>query len=137
MGPAFYDLINPDNNPFAAQMAFLGGINESHNVLALGAQDMLRDGYLNPANGGLSGISAMPSMHNATSTLFMLAAYRIHKNFGHVMLAFLICIIIGSVHLAWHYAVDAYAGIIIALIIWKASCAILKWQDKALGSEPT
>ena len=135
MGPAFYDLINPDTNPFAAQMAFLGGINESHNVLALGAQDMLRDGYLNPANGGLSGISAMPSMHNATSTLFMLAAYRIHKNFGHVMLAFLICIIIGSVHLAWHYAVDAYAGIMIALIIWKASGAILKWQDKALSPQ--
>jgi len=97
MGPAFYDLVNADANPFAAQMAFLGGINESHNVLALGAQDMLREGYLNPASGGLSGISAMPSLHNATSTLFMLAAYRIHKNFGHVMLAFLMCIIIGSV----------------------------------------
>jgi len=62
---ACYDLINADANPFAAQMAFLGGINESHNVLALGAQDMLREGYLNPASGGLSGISAMPSLHNA------------------------------------------------------------------------
>jgi len=60
---------------------------------------------------------------------------RIHKNFGRVMLAFLMCIIIGSVHLAWHYAVDAYAGIIIAFVIWKASGAILKWQDKALGPQ--
>jgi len=65
----------------------------------------------------------------------MLAAYRINKNFGHVMLAFLMCIIIGSVHLAWHYTVDAYAGIIIAFVIWKASGAILKWQDKALGPQ--
>ena len=132
MGPAFYDLINADDNPFAAQMAFLGGVNENHNVLALGAQDMLREAYLNPANGGLSGISAMPSLHNATSTLFMLAAYRINKNFGHVMLAFLLCIVIGSVHLAWHYAVDSYAGIIIAVVLWKASGALLKWQDKLL-----
>ena len=133
MGPAFYDLINAPTNPFAAQMSFLQNLNESHEVMALGAQDMLREGYLNPASGGLSGISAMPSLHNATSTLFMIAAYRIHKTFGHVMLAFLLCIIIGSVHLAWHYAVDAYAGILIAVIMWKLSGAALCWQDKHLA----
>ena len=130
MGPAFYDLVNTSSNPYAAQMSFLQGINETHEVLALGTQDILREGYLNPSSGGLSGISAMPSLHNATSTLFMLAAYRIHKIFGHVMLAFLACIIIGSVHLVWHYAVDAYAGIIIALILWKLSGVALRWQDK-------
>jgi len=130
MGPAFYDLVNTSSNPYAAQMSFLQGINETHEVLALGTQDILREGYLNPSSGGFSGISAMPSLHNATSTLFMLAAYRIHKIFGHVMLAFLACIIIGSVHLAWHYAVDAYAGIIIALILWKLSGVALRWQDK-------
>lgn len=133
MGPAFYDLVNADINPYTAQMAFLSDVNESHEVLALGAQDMLRAGYLNPSNGGLSGISAMPSLHNATSTLFMLAAYRIHKGFGHVMLAFLICIMIGSVHLAWHYAVDAYLGIFIALVIWKISGRAIEWQDRMLA----
>lgn len=132
MGPAFYDLVNAPSNPFAAQMAFLDHVNESHKVLALGAQDTLRVAYLSPSNGGLSGISAMPSLHNATSTLFMLAAYRINKIFGHVMLAFLMCIIIGSVHLAWHYAVDAYLGIIIAVILWKLSAILLRWQDKIL-----
>ncbi|WP_051279352.1 phosphatase PAP2 family protein [Hellea balneolensis] len=138
MGPAFYDLVNAPTNPYASQMAFLGSINESHEVLALGAQDMLRAGYLNPSNGGLSGISAMPSLHNATSTLFMLAAYRINKGFGHVMMAFLICIMIGSVHLAWHYAVDAYLGILIALIIWFVSGRALMWQDKLFKvQEPT
>lgn len=132
MGPAFYDLIDNTNNPFAAQMSMLQAINENHEVIALGTQDMLREGYLNPANGGLSGISAMPSLHNATATLFMLAAYRIHKIFGHVMLAFLMCIIIGSVHLAWHYAVDAYAGIIIAVILWKLAGIATRWQDRVI-----
>jgi len=136
MGPAFYDLVNAPTNPYAAQMAFLGSVNESHEVLALGAQDMLRVGYLNPSNDGLSGISAMPSLHNATSTLFMLAAYRIHKKFGHVMLAFLMCIILGSVHLAWHYAIDAYLGIIIAVIIWKISGIALRWQDRLFTPKP-
>jgi len=137
MGPAFYDLVGAATNPYAPQMAFLQGINESHEVLALGAQDMLRDGYLNPANGGLSGISAMPSLHNATATIFMFAAYRIHKIFGHVMLAFLGCIVIGSVHLAWHYAVDAYAGVFLALIIWYVAGVVLRWQDKVLPPKAT
>ena len=65
----------------------------------------------------------------------MLAAYRIHRKFGHIMLAFLICILVGSVHLAWHYAVDAYAGIIIAIILWKFTAALLSWQDKILPPE--
>lgn len=137
MGPAFYDLINAPANPYATQMNFLESINENTEVLALGTQDILRSNYLNPANGGLSGISAMPSLHNATSTLFMLAAYRIHKKFGHIMLAFLVCIILGSVHLAWHYAVDAYAGILIALIIWWFAGKALSWQDRFLKISPS
>lgn len=132
MGPAFYDLVDAANNPYAAQMAGLGAIHETHPLWAIDSQNMLRSAYLNPAPGQLSGISAMPSIHNATSTLFMLAAYRINKIFGHVMLAFLFCIILGSVHLAWHYAVDAYLGIIIAVILWKLSSLLIKWQDRLL-----
>jgi len=132
MGPAFYDLVDPVNNPYAAQMASLGAIHETHPLWAVDSHAMLREAYLNPAPGQLSGISAMPSIHNATSTLFMLAAYRINKKFGHVMLAFLVCIILGSVHLAWHYAVDAYLGIIISLVLWKVAALMLRCQDKLL-----
>ena len=134
LGPAFYDLVDTANNPYAAQMVQLHAVHESHNLWAINTQDMLRNAYLNPAPGQLSGISAMPSIHNATSTIFMLAAYRINKRFGHVMLAFLICIMLGSVHLAWHYAVDAYLGILIAVVIWKISAPLLRWQDRKLSS---
>ena len=135
MGPAFYDLVDPINNPFAPQITSLNAIHDTHLLWAVDSHAMLRDAYLNPAPGKLSGISAMPSIHNATSTIFMLAAYRIHRKFGHIMLAFLICILVGSVHLAWHYAVDAYAGIIIAIILWKFTAALLSWQDKILPPE--
>jgi len=133
MGPAFYDLVNSANNPYAAQVMALGAIHETHNLWAVDTHAMLREAYLNPAPGQLSGISAMPSVHNATSTLFMLAAYRINKNFGHIMAVFLGFIIIGSVHLAWHYAVDAYAGIVIALILWWVAGKLLPWQDRLVG----
>lgn len=75
----------------------------------------------------------MPSLHNATSTIFMLAAYRIHKVFGHVILAFLICILLGSVHLAWHFAVDAYLGIALALMMWALAGRAIACQDRKLA----
>ena len=137
LGPAFYDLVDSVNNPYAMQMAGLSAIHETHPLWAISSQEMLREAYLNPAPGQLSGISAMPSIHNATSTLFMLAAYRINKGFGHVMLAFLMCIILGSVHLAWHYAVDAYLGIILAVILWKLSSVFISWQDRLIASKAT
>ena len=112
--------------------------NQDGKIYALGTQDLLRESYLNPENkGGLSGISAMPSMHNATSTLFMLAAFRINKVLGYAMVVFLGFIIIGSVHLAWHYAIDSYVGITIALIIWWISGKSLEIQDKFLLYERT
>ena len=130
MGPTFYDLVDSNNNPFADQVAWMNAINETRTLWSLHAQDMLREGYVNPANGKLSGISAMPSMHNATSTLFVFAAFRIHRTLGFVMLAFLSVIMIGSVHLAWHYAIDAYAGILIAIFVWLLAEQMIKWQDK-------
>ncbi len=130
MGPTFYDLVDANNNPFADQVAWMYAINETHTLWSLHAQEMLREGYLNPAHGKLSGISAMPSMHNATSSLFVFAAFRIHRALGFVMLAFLAVIVIGSVHLAWHYAIDAYAGILIAVFVWLLAERLIQFQDK-------
>lgn len=132
MGPAFYDLIDPINNPYSVQIAKLDNIHNTHTLWAVDTQALLRETFLNEIAGELSGISAMPSIHNATSTLFMLAAYRINKKFGHLMLVFMTCILFGSVHLAWHYAVDAYLGILIALILWKLTGILIQWQDNVL-----
>ena len=132
MGPVFYDLIDPVSNEFQAQLDHLKKMNESYEIWALTTHETLRDAYLDPDPAKLAGISAMPSMHNATSTLFVFAGFRIWKPLGWAMLAFLICIMIGSVHLAWHYAVDAYAGVIIAIIIWFVSCRLIVWQDRFL-----
>ena len=132
MGPAFYDLIDKVNNPYAAQMAALANVHETHELWAVDTHAILRESYLNPKPGQLSGISAMPSIHNATSAIFMLTAYRINKKFGHLMAIYLGFIVIGSIHLAWHYAVDAYAGIIIALFVWWLTGKALKLQDKII-----
>ena len=60
----------------------------------------------------------MPSMHNAQAALFAVFAYSLNRRFGHAMLAYAALVFVGSIHLAWHYAVDGIAGIAGALAIW-------------------
>jgi len=64
------------------------------------------------------GISAFPSMHNAQATLVALLAWRFGRLAGWVFTAYAVSIAIGSVWLGWHYAVDAYAGIALAILGW-------------------
>jgi hypothetical protein len=38
---------------------------------------------------------------------------------------------IGSVHLAWHYAIDGYVGALVAVFGWWAAGKLVRW-DRAL-----
>ena len=67
-----------------------------------------------------SGISAMPSMHVASSVLFFLLARRVGRAAGWAFGIFALLIFVGSVHLAWHYALDGYVGAAGALLLWRA-----------------
>ncbi|MDN3683797.1 hypothetical protein QW180_05815 [Vibrio sinaloensis] len=40
------------------------------------------------------------------------------------MWLYVVAIQIGSVHLAWHYAIDGYLSIVLTLILWKL-CGVL------------
>ena len=66
-----------------------------------------------------SGISAFPSLHLAMATLWALVAYDVNKWFGRFMVLFAVLILIGSVHLGWHYAIDGYVSILATVAIWK------------------
>lgn len=74
----------------------------------------------------LNAISAFPSMHVASSTLMAIFAFRWSRLAGIVLSLFALGIMIGSVLLAWHYAVDGYVGAAIAVLCWKAAGWILR-----------
>ncbi|EGA68205.1 membrane-associated phospholipid phosphatase [Vibrio sinaloensis DSM 21326] len=91
---------------------------------ALDVQDMLWLKYLGRESGVGSGISAMPSMHVSIAVLMALGAYQLNRKLGYLMWLYVVAIQIGSVHLAWHYAIDGYLSIVLTLILWKL-CGVL------------
>lgn len=118
-GPVYFERLGLGGD-FEPQMALLRQFNEVSPVWSLTVQEMLWTAY--QRNGGdISGISAMPSMHVASSIIVMLLAYRINRGLGHLMLAFTNVMMIGSVHLGWHYAVDGLFGAALALACWYAA----------------
>ena len=117
-GPCFYGRLLPGPDPYAGLMSYLAGVNAIYPVWAVGTQDMLWESYVS-SQGTISGISAMPSMHVGTSVIFFLCA----RASGIRWLTwftgiFAVMVMLGSVLLAWHYAVDGYAGALIAVVCW-------------------
>lgn len=119
VGPCYYDLIYAlENGPYAPLMERLGAINEIYPIWALETQDRLWGLYSdrNTILGG--GISAMPSLHVSIALIQVFLGYRINKFCGRLLLAFFFIILIGSVHLGWHYAIDGYFSILTTTGIW-------------------
>ena len=130
VGPCFMGPIFGDGT-FDAQMAYLRAANEQVPVLTVHVQDLLL-GWYHEGNRGLgSGITAMPSMHVAMAFLVWLGVRKIARAAGWIFFAFFVAIWIGSVHLAYHYAVDGLVSVIATAIIWEASGAILRAWDRA------
>ena len=129
-GPCFYGLLLHGPDPYAAQMAYLHAVTAhwpswSASMQDTSVQALLWKSYIS-RNGSLGGISAMPSMHVTSSVLMMLVAWRIDRRLGIGFLIFTVLIVIGSIHLAWHYAVDGIAGIVLAALFWVAAGAIVR-----------
>ncbi len=129
VGPCFVGPILGDQT-FAAQMAYLEAANREVPILTLHVQDLLLEWHRSDSRGLGSGITAMPSMHVAMAMLFWLAIRRISPAAGRFFLVFLVLIWIGSVHLAYHYAVDGLVSIIATAALWWAANRLIAWWDE-------
>jgi hypothetical protein len=123
-GPAFYQTLVDTSGaePFTAieaRLAAAGG--GGHLLTSLGNQTYLLRNLDAPALVIGGGISALPSIHNAMSTLLALAAFRVGKWLGIAMIGYALMIWVASVYLNWHYAVDGLAGAAGAMLLWWTS----------------
>ena len=115
---------------FDGQMAYLRAANEQYPVFTLEVQKLLAARFHEADNGLGSGISAMPSMHIAMCWLFYLAWREVNPRLGKAVLAFTVLIWIGSVHLAYHYALDGVVSVLAMTLIWNACGALIDWWDR-------
>jgi hypothetical protein len=120
VGPCFLAPLLGDHR-FDEQMAYLKSANESYPVFVLRVQESLAAGFHSGTSGLGSGITAMPSMHVALAFLFFLAMRRVSRLAGLFFGLFAAIILIGSVHLAYHYAVDGYVSFAATWLIWRAA----------------
>jgi hypothetical protein len=135
VGPCFIGPIFGDAT-FEAQMAYLAAANEQFPVPTLHVQDLLLQWYRESERGLGSGITAMPSMHVAMAHLTWLGLRRISPIAGRWAFAFFVIIWVGSVHLAYHYAVDGLVSVVATAAIWWASGALLSAWDRRSARPP-
>lgn len=119
-GPVYFGRVTGLADPFAPLMAYLHQANEVVPVMALQVQDMLWQAYSGHAADIGEGISAMPSLHVATTVSYALLGFAVRRWLGILLAAFAAFIMIGSIHLGWHYALDGYVGAFSAVVIWFA-----------------
>jgi len=108
LGPAFAF------RPRFAHLQGTAGFNVQESMLAAYLR-LLRD----PHGGAVPffGIAAMPSLHLATTALGLLAAWRWFRPMLLVLVPWNLAIAWSALYFGWHYAVDFYAG---ALLAWGA-----------------
>ena len=123
-GPVYYGRVTGLTDPYEALMTYLHAVDASTPLRAIANQDRLWGSYTE-----WGGVTAMPSMHLAIVTVVMLAGLRTHRWLGYALAPFGLIILVGSVHLGWHYAVDSYAGILGAVFLWWCSGRFLGYWE--------
>jgi len=129
-GPCFYGAghlgLAPD--PYAPLMAYL---READRIVPIWALDVQAGLWtLHEAGSAEASISAMPSMHNGSALLFALASAGWPRLIRSFLWAYVAVIFVGSIHLAYHYAVDGYLAWALTLALWWAAGHIARQWEK-------
>jgi hypothetical protein len=120
-GPVYFAPVTGEESRFAELLAYLRGSDFQNPLLAVQTHDMLWQTYvLGEAQLG-HGISAMPSMHVAAAVLTVCLFWRSGPLARVGAMLFVAAIFLGSIHLAWHYAIDGYLAAAMAWAIWRAA----------------
>ena len=117
-GPCYFPLVTGAPDPYVPLFDYLSAVSEQHYLPQLALQELLWNDY--QAGGVLQarGISAMPSMHVASASLLLLLGWRLGRAAGWALTVFFGLILVGSVHLGWHYALDGYIAAPLTWLLW-------------------
>lgn len=101
----------------------------------LNASEFLWDGYSKVEDVPFLGISAFPSMHVCMVALIWFYARAYGRAWGWFTGVYMLMILIGSVHLGWHYLADGLASIVFAWITWTLCSRFARYWLAGMGGE--
>ncbi len=138
-GPVYYGRVTGLDDPYLPFMEHLRSVAETLPVFVLRSQELLWTVYSSDGQTVGGGISAMPSMHVASTFLATLVCWRTSRILGVLMAAYLGAILIGSIVMGWHYALDGYVAIPLTALIWWAVgrwTRTREWPPDPAAAEP-
>ena len=119
VGPIYFSYFYPYlNDPYAGFVDHLRKVNDVTELNVITMAGVLLGFAMDDRVIDLNGISAMPSMHVAIVTLIALYAFSYSRLAGCVAVFYVFMIMIGSVALGWHYAIDGYVSVILTCLLW-------------------
>ncbi len=132
-GPVYFAQVTGEIGPYQPLLAYLDLLDQDGGFGLVEVQRWLWDAYLDGVPKAFAGISAMPSMHVGLTVLFYLVARSVNRWLGYGFLLYTLVILVGSVHLAWHYAIDGYASGLAVIVIWLLVGALQKRLSFLVG----
>lgn len=133
-GPCYTDAIGAASaGDYAGLMQRLHAIDAINPLGAVEWQGELWSAHAEHRYGFAMGVSAMPSMHNAITFLYVLCALRAAPWVRIGTMVFAVVILFGSVHLGWHYLVDGLFAWAMMAAIWCGAGAYLRRSGYAVA----
>lgn len=126
-GPVYWAEVTGLAEPFADQLAYLARVDAEYGLATLRIRELLWEGHVAGGPQPTGGIAAMPSMHVALPALFTLLCRKRQPVLAAAFLAYTAVILVGSVHLGWHYAVDGYVALAAVPVLWWAAGRFVAW----------
>jgi hypothetical protein len=120
-GPVFYGGLVPGDDPFADLRRQLLELHQQIPLTAVYLEQAVWENHASGARAFWIAMSAMPSIHVAMPALFGLALWTQSRMLSLAAWAYTLIIVVGSVHLGWHYALDGYVALIGTAALWQVA----------------
>lgn len=119
-GPVYFERVTGFAGPYDDLFRYLELVDGRFGLVALDVQAHLWSGYAEGGDAIIRGISAMPSLHVAMPVLYALTLRERSRWLAGASVLYTVLILVGSVHLGWHYAIDGYVTLVMVPVVWWA-----------------